>query len=115
MLVFSTQLCELLPLYCKLISGSTLVCKGGGGGVLGLRQIKTCRKVPLQFNFYYEPYLATYETLARKQLTPEQRHQPPHLQFHQRTLTHNHFLIHGGRFYLRLLDLALFYLFVLAM
>ncbi len=59
MLVFSTQLNELLP--SNLLSGSTLsplicvykytahthtVCKGGG--VWGLRQINTCRKVPLQ-------------------------------------------------------------------
>ncbi len=45
-----------------LLSGSTLhpstpylceyVCGGGGYGVLGLRQINTCRKVPLQVNFY---------------------------------------------------------------
>jgi hypothetical protein len=59
-LVFSTQFCELFALY--LLSGSTLpplpilnkytlytytVCKGGCG-VLGLRQINICRKVPLQ-------------------------------------------------------------------
>ncbi len=69
MLVFSTQLfvnCCPSP----LLSGSTLppplplfyvhkynvftyiVCKGGGGyGVLGLRQINTCLKVPLPVNF----------------------------------------------------------------
>jgi hypothetical protein len=28
------------------------MCKGGGYGVLGLRRINTCRKVPLQVNFF---------------------------------------------------------------
>ncbi len=33
--------------------GSLVVCKGGGGyGVLGLRQINTCRKVPLKVNCF---------------------------------------------------------------
>jgi hypothetical protein len=65
-LVFSTQLCELLPLYPYLWINSPpfplscvnkypaytyTVCKGGGYGVLGLRQINTCRKVPLHVNF----------------------------------------------------------------
>jgi hypothetical protein len=50
------------------------VCKGGGGyGVLGLRQINTCRKVSLQVNFLdaeilhcllYESYFFTVQRLA---------------------------------------------------
>jgi hypothetical protein len=53
MLIFSTQLCEL----------------EGEGEVLRLRQINTCRKVPLQDNFlddkkigvaFYESYLSTF-------------------------------------------------------
>jgi hypothetical protein len=71
MLVFSTQLCELVR-WCPfpLLSGSTLhpppllclnkytastytVCKSGGWyGVLGLRQIIICRKVSLLVNFF---------------------------------------------------------------
>jgi hypothetical protein len=57
MLVFLNQFCELLhqspplwfnyppsPLPCV---NTYTVCKGGGGyGVLSLRQINTCRKVP---------------------------------------------------------------------
>ncbi len=66
MLVFSTQLCELLLLSPSLwfnspppfpVWISTLytlytytVCKGGGYGDLGLKQINTCRKVPSQVN-----------------------------------------------------------------
>jgi hypothetical protein len=66
MLVFSTQLCELLSF--NLLSGLTLpppfpcvnkytvlftrVCKWEGYGVLDLRQINTCRKVSLQVNFF---------------------------------------------------------------
>jgi hypothetical protein len=55
MLVFSTQLCELLPLSplpCvnKYTVYTYTVCKGGYG-VLGLRQIITCGKVPLKVNF----------------------------------------------------------------
>ncbi len=64
------QLCELLcaPLPFSLVQVSSyphfpvwtsilytrIVCKGGGrgDGVLGLRQINTCRKVPLQVNFF---------------------------------------------------------------
>jgi hypothetical protein len=67
MLVFSTQLCELLPpLPFSLVQLSPLrplpcinkymprIQCGGGGWykVLGLRQINTCRKVPLQVNFF---------------------------------------------------------------
>jgi hypothetical protein len=54
MLVFSTQLCVLFypP---NLLSGSTL--PGGGDAVLGLSQINTCRKVPLQVNFLEEDIL----------------------------------------------------------
>ncbi len=64
MLLFSTQLSELLP----LLSGSTLpsppcvnkytvytytMCKRGGDmGVLGLKKVNTCRKVPSQVNFF---------------------------------------------------------------
>jgi hypothetical protein len=51
MLVFLTQLRESLPpLPCTLYSRTQV---GGGGGylVLGLRQINTCRKVPLQVIF----------------------------------------------------------------
>ncbi len=69
MLVFLTQLSELLPglplspslwfnpppppLPCvnKYTVYTETVCKGGGYGVLGLRQINTCGKVPLQVNF----------------------------------------------------------------
>ncbi len=66
MLVFSNQLCELLPLWPSLWFNSPhpftflcvnkytvytyTVCKGGYG-VLGLRQINTCRKLPLKVNF----------------------------------------------------------------
>jgi hypothetical protein len=60
MLVFSTELCELAPLTFSLVELSPpplpcvnkytvytyTVCKGGAYGVLGLRQINTCRKVP---------------------------------------------------------------------
>ncbi len=67
MLAFSTQNCALLPLKPSLLFDSpplppfhvnkyTLytytVCEGWGYGVLGLRQINTCRKVPLQVNFF---------------------------------------------------------------
>ncbi len=60
MLVFSTQLCELLPLSPFLVqlppplpcvnkhTVYTYTLCGGGYGVLGLRQINTCRKAPLQ-------------------------------------------------------------------
>jgi hypothetical protein len=67
-MVFSTQLCELLLLWPSLWFNSPpsplprvnkntaytyTVCKGGGGyEVLDLRQINTCRKVPLQVNFF---------------------------------------------------------------
>jgi hypothetical protein len=59
MLVFSTQLCELLPLWVNSpplsvwisILYTHIQCVRGGYGVLGLRQINTCRKVPLQVNF----------------------------------------------------------------
>jgi hypothetical protein len=67
MLVFSTQPCELLPL--SLLTGSTppptpLSCVNKyvvytycvqcvrGGGFLGLRQINTFHKVPLQVNIF---------------------------------------------------------------
>ncbi len=62
---------------CTLLSGSTLpphlpcgnkytvhtyrvciMCKGGGYGVLGLRQINTCRKVPFQVNILRRRHLA---------------------------------------------------------
>jgi hypothetical protein len=95
MLVFSTQLCELLPTFCKVkVQYIQTVCGwggmgGGGAGMLscvgdhilqefnivfltrfrtykncfttpnknlggegGLRHIYTCRKVPLQVNFF---------------------------------------------------------------
>ena len=53
MLVFSTQLCEMLSLSPSLsILYTCIQCvRGGGYGVLGLRQINTCRKAPLQVNF----------------------------------------------------------------
>ncbi len=68
MLVYSTQLCELLPLQPSLwfnsppfpvwisILYTIHVYSVGGGGwpVLGLRQRKTCRKVPLQVNYLYD-------------------------------------------------------------
>jgi hypothetical protein len=70
MLVFSTQLCDLcsplVPLspflwfnssplpcvnkYCILYK--RIQCVRGGYGVLGLRQINTCRIVPLQVNLF---------------------------------------------------------------
>ncbi len=66
MVVFSThcQLCELFPLSLSLWLISPLpvwisilvytytLCKGGGYGVLGLRQMNTWRKVPLHVNFF---------------------------------------------------------------
>ncbi len=63
MLVFSTQLCKLLPLSPSLWFNSSPPpppfpvwisiqwVRGEGYGVLGLRQINTCRKVRLQVNF----------------------------------------------------------------
>ncbi len=66
MLVFSTQYCEMLPLFPSLCSNpppsplpcvnkytvhTYTVCKRGNG-VLGFRQINTCRKVPSQLNFF---------------------------------------------------------------
>jgi hypothetical protein len=64
-MVFSTQLCKLLHLSPSLWFNSPLpcvnkytvytyaVCKEGGRyGVLGLRQINTCRKVPVQVTFF---------------------------------------------------------------
>jgi hypothetical protein len=68
MLVFLTQLCELLPLSPSLwfnspplpspflvwisILYTCIQCvRGGGYGILGLRQINTCRKVPLHVHF----------------------------------------------------------------
>jgi hypothetical protein len=65
MLVFSTQLCELLSLSPSHWFNSPLPCplpcvnkytvytytEYGGYAVLGLRQINTCHKVPLQVNF----------------------------------------------------------------
>ncbi len=48
------QLFPPLPLPCvnRYTVYMYTVCKGRGGyGVLGLRQIKTCRKVPLEVNF----------------------------------------------------------------
>ncbi len=66
MLVFSTQLCELLPISHSLWFNSlpppplpvwisilyTRTQCVRGGIVLPLRQINTCRKVPLQVNFF---------------------------------------------------------------
>ncbi len=69
LLVFSIQLCELLPLYSNLHSGSPLSPflvwfwtlyvyytriqrVRGGYGVLYLRQINTCRNVSSQVNFF---------------------------------------------------------------
>jgi hypothetical protein len=61
MLVFPSQLCELLPpppsLLCVNKYTRIIQCVGGGGGVWvhrrvgGLRQINTCRKVPSEVNF----------------------------------------------------------------
>ncbi len=82
MLVFSTQLCELLhlssslgfnsppfPVWIRILYTRRQCVRGDGEGygVLGLRQINTCRKVPLQVNFimttfciaFYESYLST--------------------------------------------------------
>ncbi len=70
MLVFSTQLCELCPY--NLLSGSTLslfpvwiskpytriqCVRGEGCVVKDFRQISTCRKVPLQVNFWDDEIL----------------------------------------------------------
>jgi hypothetical protein len=70
MLVFSTQLCELLPLFPSLWFAPPLPCvnkytlysihvytiqcvKGGGGmGFLASDRLITCRKIPLQVNFF---------------------------------------------------------------
>jgi hypothetical protein len=60
MLVFSTQLCELLSLPFSLVHLSPppplpCVIKGGGMGIVGgegLRLINTCLKVPLQVNLF---------------------------------------------------------------
>jgi hypothetical protein len=71
MLVYSTQLCEPLPLKPSLwfysppsplfslceevyhIHYTRIQCvRAGAYEVLGLRQIDTCRKVPLQVNFF---------------------------------------------------------------
>ncbi len=49
MLVFSTQLCKLLPLYSNLLFGSNPKQKPRRGG--GLRQTNTCRKVPYRSIF----------------------------------------------------------------
>ncbi len=64
-LVFSTQFCELLsfqpslwfssppppfPVWISILN--TRIQCVGGYGVPGLRQINTCRKVPLQVNFF---------------------------------------------------------------
>ncbi len=60
------------PRVNKYIVYTYTVCNGGRGyGVLGLRQINTCRKVPLLVNFFmatfciafYESYLSTIESL----------------------------------------------------
>ncbi len=67
MLAFLIQLCELLPLWPSLLffSPSPLPCVNKytvytysiqcvcvGGGILGLRKINTCHKVPLQVNYF---------------------------------------------------------------
>ncbi len=62
LLVFSTQFLNLLPLQPSLWFNSPpsprpcvnkyTVWGGGRYGVLGLRQINTCRKVPLQIKFF---------------------------------------------------------------
>ncbi len=62
MLVFSTQLCELLPhlsLFPVWISilYTRIQCVRGGYGVLDLSQINTCRRLPLQVNFLDEDIL----------------------------------------------------------
>jgi hypothetical protein len=70
MLVFSTQLCDLYstlvplspslwfsappppPSLCELVCCIQVYSvRGEGYGVLDLRQLNTCRKVPLQVNF----------------------------------------------------------------
>ncbi len=57
MLEFSTQLCELLPMKPSLwFNSPPLPCVNKHTvytyTVLGLRQINTCHKVPLQVNFF---------------------------------------------------------------
>ncbi len=81
-LVFSIQLCDLyyysplLPLspslwfnsppppfidlvWRSILNTRTQCVRGGGYGVLGLRQINTCRKIPIQVNFLDDDIFAT--------------------------------------------------------
>ena len=51
MLVFSTEFCELLPLPQPSLQKLLDHPKQNLGEEGGLRQINTCRKVPLQVNF----------------------------------------------------------------
>jgi hypothetical protein len=83
-LVFSTQLCELLPLlpslWYKSLPLPPSLCEqvycihvysvyGGGGGhwVLGLRQINTCSEVPLNVNFLDDDNLLAFKANFRVQ------------------------------------------------
>ncbi len=57
MFVFSTQLCELwpptpFPVWISILYTRIQCVRGGRYGVLGFRQINTCRKVLLQVNFF---------------------------------------------------------------
>jgi hypothetical protein len=81
MVVFSIQLCVLLPLspslwlnsppplpvWISILYTRIHTHTGGGYGVLGLRQINTCRKVPLQVNIFRLRHLhiciAFYESI----------------------------------------------------
>ncbi len=69
MLVFSTQLCHFCPF--PLLSGLTLsppfheycihvysLYRGEGYGVLGHTHINTCRKVPVQVNYFRRRHFA---------------------------------------------------------
>jgi hypothetical protein len=61
MLVFSTQLCKPLCIHVYSVWGE------GAYGALGLRQISTCRKVPLQVNFIF---LSAGCSLVRAEVSP---------------------------------------------
>ncbi len=66
----STLLPPPLSVWISLLNTRIQCVRGGGYGVLGLRQIDTCRKVPLQVNFltfciaFYESFLSTSTTLS---------------------------------------------------
>ncbi len=102
-LVISNQLCKLLPLspslwfksppsplpyvktekvYC-FVCTSTVCKRGGGYGVLGLRQKNTCHKVPLQVNcFRWRHFALPSMSLIFQRPPPPSRHFPYKKQFY---------------------------------